>query len=373
MFCFIKEQNIERLISAVLISLSYILILYCGEARGYAGLVFFSLLSWFVLEKILSSKAEAFLYFHALSFLIVVMLGFLSHLLFINTFLSLCAYAVVRFMRSERSKLHLVILLAVPCLVIAPYLLIFFKNTAILSGPKQSMFDVILSSMTVAVGGAPLSVFNPTLTLFLLGFATYAIALSIVELYTLWKEGRKEWFFFSCVIFLVPSIMLLLHRPAVLFERYFIVSMVFFYILIASRLARMAKQGGVNLAITVVFLILFAVTNLTQSYRLTQYGRGEYQRLANYLKNQPLFDKEALSSHLSTDHPFRTSEVLSYYLKEEINISSNPLEFHLTHSQDRYYRPERAISLANKNYKLVDEYKSGSLSGWNWYLYKASS
>jgi uncharacterized membrane protein len=96
----LRRGFLEAATATVLAALSYPLILYASEARGYAPAVLFSLTSFFLLQGYWESRT----FWKLVLFWTSVALGLLSHFTFIYVYLSLFVWSVVDRIEDRKNR-----------------------------------------------------------------------------------------------------------------------------------------------------------------------------------------------------------------------------------------------------------------------------
>lgn len=91
--------RIETTTVVLLAGFSYILIVYSSEARGYAPAVFFSLVSFKLVEQYLRKKSWLIAMFYCLT----VLFGFLSHLTFVYLYIANMVWSGYVFIKECKS------------------------------------------------------------------------------------------------------------------------------------------------------------------------------------------------------------------------------------------------------------------------------
>ena len=108
-----RRNTASGLLAMLLTASSYVLILYASEARGYATAVFFSFLSFYLLDRYLETRRWPL----ALMFSLSAVLGFLSHMVFLGFYAAALVWSGYRLMKSRRGQAdrNCRVSLATPC------------------------------------------------------------------------------------------------------------------------------------------------------------------------------------------------------------------------------------------------------------------
>jgi len=352
-------------------SLSYLMVLYSSEARGYSSLLFFSLLCFYLFEKIIDKPTS----FGILLFWLSALLGGLSHYGFFMFFPALFIWSVCLWFKGRLSlslfiKLHLV-----PLLLLCVLYNLHFRHLPGGSGPLQDHLEVVINSLSTAFGGSELSALRPEQSLFILVFVLFVVVTALSEIYFQWQEEEDRAFFYLLMIFILPLLGLLIFEPRVIFIRYFLLSLLFCYFLLASFFSRVWKISFGGKVLLSLFLFFFFYGNLDYHKRFLKYGRGDYEGALRYMAEHSQQDTISYDS----DHVFRNETLVDYY-RAALDIDRNFVSYnarsegqpdwYLAHSQDYYNIPAQNILYKEEyQYKLKAVFPYTAFSGWSWYLY----
>src|ERR1700730_12871129 len=92
------RSKATTIFAMVVTAASYVMILYSSEARGQAQVIFCSFLSYYLLDRYLQRPSTA----PALLFSFSAVLGFLSHLIFLNFYLAALTWSAYHLITSKR-------------------------------------------------------------------------------------------------------------------------------------------------------------------------------------------------------------------------------------------------------------------------------
>ena len=182
---------------------------------------------------------------------------------------------------------------------------LYFVNLRYLvvgGGDELPLVTVVMQALSLAVGGSPAEPLAAIVAMAVLVAAGAA-------LYLLYRSGSDLWLPFAAGIFVFPAVALLVTRPAVIYPRYFLVSMLFLQLLISWLLVRLFHQARYGKVLYALFLAAILVGNATATARLLAVGRGGYQAALRFML------EHASDSDLTvgSDHDFRNRLVLQYY------------------------------------------------------------
>lgn len=361
----------EALLGVVLTGISYPLVVYFSEARGYAPAILFALLSYALLRR---NQCEFSLY-RLIVFWTASILGILSHLSFVIVSTALLLFSLANAIRTEdpyRTRLASILAHHVPPFAFLGWFYLFFVRDMVVGGGSPTKnWDVITQAATLLFG-FPENVFFGGLGVLCL------IAVIVAGSYTLYRNRDQQWPFFGLVLVVTPTLMLMVARPEPLYVRYLILCFPFFYLLLSYllcqgyRVSKTARAG----VIAAVALMLGGQTYKLVS--LIELGRGSYRAaLARILDNSP----EGVV-RIGSDHDFRNRVLVDFYappLARSHTIRYIPRaewnreqpDWILTHSGEASDQPPPDIAVPGVGvYHFVAAYRFSGLSGWNWFLYR---
>lgn len=361
-----RRGRVEAFTALFLAGLSYPVIIYASEARGYAPEIMFALASFLLAEKYLSgNRAVAPLFWSTAA------LAFLSHSSFIYIYIALFIWSALEEVRKPgagRAVKRLALLHIVPASFLAFYYFLFLKGMVYGGGELGDAWKEVFQTASMAIGlpsgGAS-------------GYVSFAalIFFSAAGLLVLRKTSPVQPVFFLSAIFIVPALIIAVMQPEFLYFRYFLVCFPFFYLLAAYALANLYGRPGWGRPIFFAALIFFSVFNMKATADLIRYGRGGYSEAVEYMV------QESPGTDVVTggDHDFRNELVLGFYsgffrekriiyLDRQEREDSVP-DWMLTHSVDMAYRPSEYIFDSGIRFKLRRSYGFAGVSGWRWFVY----
>jgi len=363
-----ERSRMEAFIAVALAGLSYPLVIYSSEARGYAPAILFSLLS-FIITGAYLRKPRAFL----LPLLwMSVAIGFLFHSSFIYVYLALGIWTLIE-KAGEKGvagalrgniKLH-----AVP-LAIAAALYIFFLRGMVIGGGAEGTLWGELQMMAGMLTGLPgKGAWGPVAT-------AAVLLLSVAGLLALRGRGKGPVAFYLSVVFITPAATLAAMKPELIYFRYFLVIFPFIYLLAAASLASLYRRPGWGRPAFMAVMAVFILLNLASLWRFAIDGRGHYYDALKYMvDNSP--EEEIL---IGSDHDFRNKITVIFYAayfdKRHISYvdrnkrGANPPGWMIFHSLDVNYRPKERIYDSGLAYDLKRGYRYAGVSGWSWFIYR---
>lgn len=363
-----KRGRVESFTAILLAGLSYPLILYSSEARGYAPLIMFALATFALAERYIAGRGMAVAAF----FWGAVVFAFLSHSSYIFIYVALFVWSAVEEIKSGgalRALRRVAILHCVPAAFLAAYYFLFLKSMVYGGGEMVAPLKVVISAASMAVGLPSEGAF---------GYISLGAVLVLAAGGLVWlrRTAPVQPVFFLCAIFIVPALATLVLEPEFIYFRYFLVCFPFFYLLAAYALAGIYRRPGWGKPVFFAALIVFSFFNLKATVDLIRYGRGAYSEAIEYMVRESPGPEVVVGS----DHDFRNELVLGFYsrfftekrityLDKEARSDSTP-DWLLAHSVDTARRPAEYLFEAGHRFTLKRGYRFAGVSGWSWFVYK---
>jgi len=360
---------LEALAAVALAALSYPLVVYGSEARGYAPAMLCALAALSLFEKARHRSQGGAL---ALFWLALV-LGLLAHLTFAFVLASLFLLALDGGRgraRPAATAAGLARLFLPPLLVSGALYYPYLRGLGLGDAPREPLWVVLRQWMALVAGapseGTPGTVAALIVTGLLGAGAAWA-----------WREGDRDRAFHLAILLLPPLVAVAL-RPPFLIVRYFMVAVPFLILLVARTLHRVAARGPRGRWLSAALLASFLVGSAAQVFVFLRVGRGHYREVVDHMLASTPGDEVSVTS----DHDFRNRMMLSYYVPYGTppkRVVYTPLaavppegtEWLIRHSLERDPRPPAESRVGDLRYQLV--YRApffGELSGFHWFLYR---
>jgi len=355
-------RRTAALFTAALVALSYPLVLYSAEARGYAPALFCALASFYALERHEQTPQRAFL----ATFWATAVAGMLCHAVYLQAYLALLGWSLLR----TRHLPTLVARHGVPLAAAAAFYLFFLRGMVIGGGPVYRTLDVVRDAAAWALG-------IPTA-------GTIAVAVvagvTLAGFAVLFRERSPRWQFFVLVLAVVPTLVLVVTQPPVLYFRYFLVQILFFYLLAGSALAALAHSGTVGRVAALGALAVYAAIQMVPLRALATEGRGGCVETVRYLGAQTRGDTVVVGS----DEDFRNPLMLWYFqrflpagrqLRHVPQTAWPPAgpEWVLVHDLGpATNRPAAMQDGGGHRYDRVAGFQCGGIARWYWWVYRRS-
>lgn len=288
--------------SALLFAVSYPMVHYGSEARGYAGLVLFTLVAVALLERWFDRRG-----LYSIALAVAILLGFLSHLTMTEAVAVLAAWTV--WLSWRRSRSLIVVNREVIQAFLPAFLAVLPLATAILVGARLFSFNVggyssfSLEKFAAGYGGMIRYLFG--LPDWIGDWICIAIVCILVLAYAGVSRDRRASLYVIGVVGL-PALMAAAHLPNLEFPRYFIVSGALLLLWAGEVIGRGLEAGGARRLCAGGVLMLMAAGNMAQLARFYEQGRGSYSDIvAAMTKNG--------AATYATNADFRTGMVVDYF------------------------------------------------------------
>jgi hypothetical protein len=354
----------------LLLGFSYVMVLYSSEARGYAALVFFSLLSFYVLERHLEQPGWP----TACLLSISETLGLLAQLSFVCFLGAALVWSGWRLVRANpggrRGWAPLLACHALPLLTAGWLYFIDIRLMTMGGGTHSHVLKIYADSLAWTLGapaGLPLPV-----------TALLAAAMLGAGLWMLGRERSDRLVFFAGIL-VAPILMIQLVRVEVIYVRFFLTGMVFSMILISSLLARLYQRSGMGKGICLLFLAAYFLANGWQLMTLFRAGRGRDSEAGRFMIEHT---KGPLVT-IGCDNDFRVFIPLQLYVPEMkekkpveyCGMNSRPpggpewVVFHKESFEEPVAPGALIADEAGNHYELMKTYPTAPLSGLHWFIY----
>jgi hypothetical protein len=359
-----------------LVALSYPLIVYSTEARGYAMMLCSLLVALESARRWLASRA----WLACGIFWSAVVVGALSHLTFIHGYLSILAFSAHELRRQSARPAQALAdftkLQGTPLVTLATFYWIFVRQVKIGGAAPTGLIGTLIEAITMALGG-PKN--GPIALLYVAGF------LVLLTLGLHWMKIRSPgWhLLFACGIVLVPLPLVMLRlyfhpQSTVIFPRYFLTSILLFLLLMGFVLGHLHQQARHGKIISGALLSVVLVGNFVQTAHFTSIGRGHYlQALGHIARESPVGP-----IHVTSTSEFRTSLLCSFYaryLPKERQIvyhfqkeseRTQLVEWWIVEFLDPHQNAPRELRSGSRQFLLERYFDFYGPSGCGWAVYR---
>jgi hypothetical protein len=386
-----RDGIVASLCAMLLFAVSYPVVHYGSEARGYSGLILFALLSLFFLQREFSRPS----WINRQGFGLAVGLGLLSHL---SMAIPAAAFGIWTLYVIWRRTGNLGKAVGNGFFIFLPAL-IWTIAVAGSVGYVALRHGFVVSAYSVpnkfAVGGMNPFAFTGFINAFgelirltvglpdsvpaaacLVG-ATALIAISA----PLWRDRDDRRFSLYVIsVILLPAAVLAARLPNTDFPRYFLFSGIMFLLFIADIVTSAWLRGGLYRSAAALTLIAIVCGNAISLYHFFSEGRGHYSMAVGRMIENGWIA-------YGSDHDFRTPMVVNFYSQKRgvhpdyIRIrdwcTDHPPDWYIVESPDD---PILAYALANLTFptctlrfRRTETFSYWGLSGRQWVLYRRVS
>jgi hypothetical protein len=355
-----------------LLGLSHVLILYGTEARGYAYLTCFTLAAWWAFDRFHDQPYLG----NAGLFAVTVALGYLSQLPFAFAYAGFMACSLGRVAQRPREWRLAVVLHLLPMLVSVLVYFGFVQDLISGGGEQFAIERVLVATFSLAGGGPEIGTAAVATAIVTAGIIAVAMTNEI-------RLDRARGAMYLTAAFLAPAAVILISRYQYVYPRHFIVPMIFCYVAVGNQLARWLASGRAWRVLAAVLLCGFGAWNLVPVTRLIVAGRAQYSAAVRWMAEQSSGPEVVVSS----DFDFRSGTVAAYSSAQNADvyeqmgkrltyvprakIGPQGVPWYLQHNF--IGDPPHAATWTDSNgnvYDLVRAFPAGSISGWNWWLYR---
>lgn len=256
--------------------LSYNLILFSSEARGYALLVLCA--TWCFLLALRAGGGDTERP-SPLLFTVVATLGCLAHAAFIMLLAPLIAWScATQANRSSPLGLNSWSCWAfIPVTVVGSILAIgFYSKLAIGGAPILPHLQVFLSTLAVSVGGEELSASNPALSAWMSLLALGVIAAVVAETVAWIREDKRVGILIALLL-ATPVLAVVISSPHFILPRYFLFQTVIVLLVLSRFIVRLANRSKLGVALGVILVGAYIVGNMRLTWQLLTWGRSSFE------------------------------------------------------------------------------------------------
>jgi hypothetical protein len=364
-----RRGRTEAVFASLLFAVNYWLVLCSTEARGYALAVCFALLALYALQEHLAHGGRRILVLFWLS----VMLGFAAHLTFLHCYLALGLWSVYHGARGQvppRAELRqLLAIHLIPCLFVAGLYVVDIRHMQLGGAPPTPVFVVLGRLLSLGLGISPSA----------LGTVTAVVIAVLVLVYGLRLLARDEqhvWVFFAAVILGSPALFLLA-KPAYLFERYFLISFVFFLLLLSYVLGALWCRSRFGAVLAVVLTLGFSGGGIAHIAAFERGGRGHFLDALAYIERRSPPGEVSICG----DYDFRVRKFYRFYAPyldagerliycEQEMLPAHGASWLLVHCLDGRHPPPRISDADDNAYEQAQDFPAATFGGWSWYVYR---
>ncbi len=298
-----RRGRAGAILAMMLVGVSYVLVAYSAEARGYSSLVLFSLLSF----QFLSGYLERSRWRGAALYAGCAILGLLSHPIFIAFLGAAMLWSMIRLGRSGGGMRGAVAgMLACQGLPLAGFALLYWIDLRHVVAGGGTSAPSLLMEFGKSLGWAWGS---PQDDVWMAMFSLGALLGAGMALWNLYREGSDRWIFYATVCFLFPISLVLARGSDLVYTRHFMVGTTFLLLLWSDGLAVLWDRGFRARVAVVILLLVYIGCNGRHVAEWVVHGRGQPTALLSYIADQA----EGRPVTMGGDVDFRIGVVMDYY------------------------------------------------------------
>lgn len=306
-----RRRRAEAIFAMVLFAVSYPMVHYGSEARGYAPMMFCILVAYLLIDADISQNKSR----HRKSVALALGAGFMFHM---TTALAALALGLWYFwhQRNETGSLLQARRIARdyfrPSLIVFLSLLLLFAVAVMVhryefgaTGDPSGFADRFVSSVGGLVRhliGLPLLVPEQFAFFLVAGFSLGAVV-------WLGRNHDKRAPLYAFAILIIPGALFLLSVPAPAIGRYYLFGLVFLLPLMAQVLASAWNAGRIGRVTAGLIITGFILGSAQANSLFFEHGRGAYRKAIAFVSDQTESDVIELGS----DHDFRQPLLLNHY------------------------------------------------------------
>jgi hypothetical protein len=358
--------------TGLLFAVSFPLVTYSSEARGYAPMLFFALASLALMRRAFPDGAPR----ASAASGVAAVLAFLSHSAFVHFYLAMALWSLWRVAHSgvpmRRGAAILLRLHLLPSVFFVCFYAFSLRDMYVAGGPQRSLFEILAEVAALSIGVPHMgSLAAPAIVV--------VIVLAAVGLVATRRSGSDLWVFHLGAMLIVPGALLLLRPPEVLFARYFLVATVSFLLLLGALLGEAIERGAIRRAAAAIVLLAVCAGNGVEIARFLEAGRGHYLEALDAMAEAT----KGPVIRVGSDQAFRNGSLIFFYepylasgkrfeyVDTQAWKASRPPEWYLRRDRSLHPKPDPNLVFFGRDvYELVDSHPYYGLSGWHWQVYR---
>jgi hypothetical protein len=370
-----RMRSAALTVTLAVAAVSYPLMVYSSEARGYAPAAFFSLSMFGLIEAYWRNGKQAWL----IGFWTSAVIAVLYHPAAACIYLSLGLLSLSREWRIggglPRVVRELALCHAVPLTFMAWLYFTVMRQWGSVGGDVLPLARVIGDTIVVALG-------FPMRPEFRWGALFLGGALIASGLVILARLVRSDiWIFYLSALLLAPALMLGIDNRPYVYVRYFVILFPFFFLMLGEAMDAAARRFKESRVAVVGLCILMLMGNALATADFLRVGRGGYLDAVQYMvANTPRTQVK-----VGSDHDFRNGLPITFYSRYlpknrsmiYLRLDAWPPEgpdwflIHNTIKED--FVPNPIVKVRGGIYRLAKSYPVMGLSGVGWHLYRNDS
>ncbi len=299
--------------TAALFALSYLVVYYASEARGYSAVVFFTLAAWYCLQSFVMNPSSR----TAAGFWMCTVGGVVSHQTYAEFFLAAALWADAALQRDGLRAPHrgqtMIRLFGPPAAFLAVFYALAVRGTTVAGGPPRRVVEVIGQTLSLLVSG-------PTSGGSMVVAAILTAGAVVASMVRLRRRGCDRWLMYLGAIVVLPAMFLVVQPSAPIYPRYFLVPGVFVLLALAELAGDGLRKQGTTRSIAAGSIAAMAVGAVTHLTELRSLGRGRYDEAVRLMMRDG--NATVASTAAFTGHDFRVAMQLDYHQRRVDSAAS---------------------------------------------------
>lgn len=383
-----KFNAAAPLTAMLLFSTSLLLTQYSTEARGYAPVVFFGLLAYFIIDKYYDTPSKNM----RIVFLLCSVLGFASHMTFLLPLGALAASCALPL--TAKNCRNLVSWFGLPALAIATVYISSYKD--MIYWTRNDTINPVVALHEIVNG------------IFSVGPTAYGIAVSLIliawvcvdSLRSWWKLSRRDCVFFGMMLLGFGAVVVASLMNGVLAIRFAILPIAFFYLQANGYLWQWSGESSYRKGFVLMLCLCIATIGSIDVYKSMQFERGKLRDVLLYIAERSETNQVQIGSNsasiplmmkfyetrINTPKELHYSyhgipkqevqdafiyEILDRKILERTETDPIPMWFIENQAWDETEAPG-TLQRNGLQYSLQEAFYHHGFSGWNMFVYKQS-
>lgn len=267
----LRHGKAAALVTALLFAVSYPMVGFGSEARGYSGLILFTVLALLFAERQLETGK------YTLALGLVLLGGVLSHMTMLETMLAIVVGSAWFLWRREGSVMavpvRMLTVFAPAFLFILPFAAVFLLGIWKVGYAVGGYEAFTVEDFAAGFGGVIRSLFGIPAAFG--NWTAIAIACAAAAAVAYHDRSARSYILLIGIV-LIPALIFLAQMPNLKFPRYFLVTGTFALLMAGDLLGRSLAAGGARRAAAGVLLCGALLGNAVSLSHFYDLGRGSY-------------------------------------------------------------------------------------------------
>lgn len=360
-----RHGTAGALLASGAIALSFPMVVYSSEARGYMPVVALAFCAFLLVESLHAAPRWR----TRIAFWGICVGGLLSHHVFVEMLAALVAWSVVRAWRRRTGAIAIAQTYLVPLVTLGALYAAVLSRLRVGGGPRLPL-ETILGQTVGWTFGIPVDWIG------IAGSALLVLLVVSAEATTLQREGDDSWIFLVLVTLVIPLAAVVL-RPPLLYPRYFLLNTAFLLLALAAQVARRLRRGGLAARLAMVVVVVFVAGNAVRDIRFLRDGRGDLRAALVWIAEQSAQRRVLLTS--SNDfavgrevgfHGRQLPAGKSIVYQPIRNLAHKGADWLVVRREPHDPEPDDVVEDPRGNrYTLRRRFPSYGPSGADWYVY----